>query len=268
MAWEKGGTMGKVYNVYFSGKGTTKAVAEALAREIGRETITCSLRENPILKNMVIPKGDMLLVSMPVYGGLIPRICVPMLEKLTGNGNAAVIAAVYGNRDYDDALIQMKDLLQARGFRVIGAGAFLAEHSIFPKVAADRPSEKDFTGVRIFAGRCRDIAADEGLYRGRELQVKGDPHYKTERKFGGVPFHPDGDRTCMACGTCAKVCPVHAISVDNFRETDTSLCISCGACIAACPAKARDYHGVAYKTASLAFQAKCAFHKEPEVFYI
>jgi len=40
---------------------------------------------------------------------------------------------------------------------------------------------------------------------------------------------------CTGCGTCADVCPVEAITVDDVAEVDPDLCIDCGACVDACP---------------------------------
>lgn len=260
--------MVRLHNIFFSAKGTVKKTAQIIAAEFQMETVEYNLLTEPLNKVTAIPAEDVVLVSMPVYGGLIPHLCVPMLEKLQSKGAAAVIVGVYGNRDYDDALIQMQQILETGGFQVIAAGAFIAQHSVFPKVAAERPSAQDMTAMRIFAGRCRDIQKDPALYKGKRLFVKGNADYKTERLFGGIPFHPDGDRTCADCGACAKVCPTGAINPKEPRNTDTDKCISCGACIHVCPTNARDYHSKTYKAAALAFQAKCAFYKEPEVFYI
>ena len=55
---------------------------------------------------------------MPVYGGFIPQVCAHMEKNLKGDYTPAVIAAVYGNRHYDDALLQMKDILTEQGFVV------------------------------------------------------------------------------------------------------------------------------------------------------
>lgn len=43
---------------------------------------------------------------------------------------------------------------------------------------------------------------------------------------------------CTACGACAEVCPVEAISVDDTAKVDRELCTGCGACVDECPVDA------------------------------
>lgn len=41
---------------------------------------------------------------------------------------------------------------------------------------------------------------------------------------------------CVACGTCAGVCPVSAISEAGAKfEIDEAACVSCGTCAGECP---------------------------------
>jgi len=44
---------------------------------------------------------------------------------------------------------------------------------------------------------------------------------------------------CIACGTCAGVCPVEAIKEgDDHYVIDADTCISCGSCAGECPVSA------------------------------
>ncbi len=43
---------------------------------------------------------------------------------------------------------------------------------------------------------------------------------------------------CTACGSCASVCPVEAIKVDDAAKVDPDTCIECGACVNECPCEA------------------------------
>ena len=254
-------------NIYFSAKGTTRTCAEWIASHLGLDSIEYNWLSPSQRKPLEISADDVLLFSMPIYGGFIPHLCAEQAKQLTGHGTPAIIAAVYGNRHYDNSLLQMKDLLEARGFEVIAAGAFLAEHSIFPTVGAGRPDEKDKAAMAEFAAKCRSLLGQPDLWQDRELQVPGTLGYDA-LSFKGVPFKPDGDEHCTGCGQCVKVCPQNAICVSDPRSTDNDLCISCGACISVCPTGARNYHQDAYPAAKAAFEEKCAAYRTPETFYI
>lgn len=43
---------------------------------------------------------------------------------------------------------------------------------------------------------------------------------------------------CVACGACAKVCPLSAITIFKglTAQVDASKCVGCGKCSLACPA--------------------------------
>lgn len=256
-----------LHNVFFSAKGTTKLCADCIADGLGLDRKDYDWLTASEPEKTVIPAEDVLLFSMPIYGGFIPKMCAERAASLEGSRTPAVIAAVYGNRHYDNSLLQMKDLLEKQGFAVIAAGAFLAEHSIFTTVAAGRPDEKDRAAMKAFAGECRRLLSRKELWENREIALPGNPDYDAS-SFKGVPFRPDGDEKCVNCGKCAEVCPKGAISRENPRETDAALCIACGACIRVCPGKARDYHGEAYLGARKGFEEKCAAYREPEMYYI
>lgn len=84
-----------------------------------------------------------ILLIAPVYAGRIPEMAAKLFSQIDGHGMKAIVAVVYGNRDYDDALLELADIAIADGFEVIGAGAFIAQHCIFPKVANGRPDSSD-----------------------------------------------------------------------------------------------------------------------------
>ncbi len=253
-----------LHNVYFSGKGTTKTCATTIRTAIGLESKPYPWHKNPPKGPIDIPAEDVLLLSMPVYGGFIPRICLPWVEQLKGHGGPAVIAAVYGNRHYDNALIQMKQLLEKQGFRVIAAGAFLAEHSIFTDVAKGRPDADDMAAMSAFGWQCARMLS--GDWKNAVLEVSGDPNFELpEQKPAGM--FPTGDDTCVNCRACADVCPGKAIQRAHPKETDPAKCIQCGACIAVCHTGSRQYHSAAWAERAPIFAEKCAEYRKPETFF-
>ena len=74
-----------LHNVYFSGKGTTKACADCIASEMGMEVKEHDwLTPAAVQEKIQIPAGEALLFSMPVYGGFIPHICAERVSTLEG----------------------------------------------------------------------------------------------------------------------------------------------------------------------------------------
>ena len=43
---------------------------------------------------------------------------------------------------------------------------------------------------------------------------------------------------CTACGRCAEVCPVEAITVDDVAKVNEEECTDCGNCVDECPVNA------------------------------
>ena len=50
---------------------------------------------------------------MPAFGGAAPQLALDRLSRIRGNGALCVIAAVYGNRAYEDTLVLLEDYAQA-----------------------------------------------------------------------------------------------------------------------------------------------------------
>ena len=262
-------SMALLHNIYFSAKETTKIYAELIGENLNIEMKMYDWFNTPCNNIIEIPQKDILLLSMPVYGGFIPKICVPMVEKLKGNSTPAIISAVYGNRHYDNALLQMKDTLTRQGFIIIAAGAFIAEHSIFPTVASGRPDKNDKIAVKEFAVNCKKILDNKDLLRNKtkEIKVPGIAGYDG-LSYTGVPFNPEGSEKCINCGECVKICPTKAINVNEPRKTNSDLCISCGACIRVCDVEARNYYDKLYKDVKKEFETKFSEYRNPEVYYI
>ena len=248
--------------VYFSPTGGTRKACLSLAMEMGKkvkDVDLCSLEGE-----YSFGPEDTVIVGVPVFGGRIPGYAAEKLTYLKGGGAAAVTAAVYGNRAFEDALLELADLLKSRRFVLAGAAAAVAQHSIFPAVAAGRPDAADIEKLHSFAAsaaeKIRLAAGPEDL---GEFPIPGNHPY---RKLTNVPMHPRATSACIQCGTCASVCPTGAIPLENGRITDRSLCISCTACIKACPVDARGFGGPVFAIGSKLFAHKCAQPRQPEFF--
>ena len=155
-----------VWAVYFSGTGTTERTVRSVAGELARMlSVPCRsfdfTRPQARQKELSFCERDLVVFGTPVYAGRVPNVLLPYLrEKVRGGGALAVPVVLFGNRNYDDALIELRDLLQADGFGCIAAGAFVGEHSFSRTLGAGRPDDRDMAGHPAFAreicGKSRD----------------------------------------------------------------------------------------------------------------
>lgn len=256
---------GKIGAVYFSPTRTTQkivgAVAETLAGRTGKETkeIDLTLPGGRGVANS-FGADDVLIFGFPVYGGRIPKFLAPELEKLRGEGTPAVVVAVYGNRDYDDALLEAVDILTANGFRAIAAGAFIGEHSYSFKLAAGRPDESDLAAAKRFAGQIADKLAAGSA---KAISVKGNRPYKDQ--MPDMPFLPKTKDSCTDCKLCARICPMGIISEEDPKIVKP-VCIACHACVKSCPVGAKYFDAERVAQAAAMLESKFAERKEPELF--
>ena len=97
--------------VYYSPTRTSQKVARAIAEGLGiarrQETdLTTDFRTDPIMV-----KDSICIVAAPVYGGLVAPAALERISRLRGENSVAIPVVVYGNRDYEDALVQLRDRL-------------------------------------------------------------------------------------------------------------------------------------------------------------
>lgn len=244
--------------IYFSATGTTATIAKAIGDGVGMEVdkfnITCGID-----RAIHIGNDTLAIFAMPVYSGRIPQIAIEYLKKFTGDATPAIVVCVYGNRDFDDALLELKEVVTSCNFRVVSAAAFIARHSIFPVVAADRPDAHDIADAQMFGRHTAELLSVDGKLG--ELKVKGNYPY---RAIASIPLCPKTSRKkCNSCGLCAKQCPAQAINIENPRKIDTTKCLLCAHCIAVCPKGAKHFGGLIYKLAKKSFAQKCAQWKTP-----
>lgn len=252
----------KMYEIYFSPTGGTKQVADILSSQWECEKVEIDLSNSKLcFQDYTIGKDDVCIVAAPVYGGRIPLMASANLSKIKGNGAKAAAVAVYGNRAYEDALLELKDDLEEAGFSCKAGVAAIAEHSIARQFAAGRPDEDDRKQLMLFAETIKGIFEDDDA-NGR-LNISGNYPYK---EYKVLPTVPETDGNCISCGLCAAVCPAGAIPADDPKATDKTRCISCMRCISVCPENARALSPVVLDKLAEKLMKVCSERRENELF--
>lgn len=251
----------KLYDIVFSPTGGTKKVADGLTGALEGDITTVDLTDSKQNFDAVsLTKEDVAVIAVPSYGGRVPAVAAERLGVVHGNGARAILVCVYGNRAYDDTLVEMEDAAKRAGFQVIAAVAAIAEHSIARQFAAGRPDALDAAQLSDFA---KQIQRKLSGVDSSEPAIPGNRPYK---KSGGVGMVPKATKECTNCGICAEKCPVQAIDRENPKKVDEKTCISCMRCIAVCPQDARKLNPVMLSAASLMLKKVCSERKECELF--
>lgn len=249
------------YKILFSPTGGTKRVVDILTGRLAENALTIDLCDRTMdFSGIDFTPEDLCVIAVPSYGGRVPGIAVQRLSQLKGDGAKAVLIAVYGNREFEDTLVELKDTLDAAGFVCVAAIAAVAEHSILPQFASGRPDAEDVQELEGYADTIRDRLSKDSL---PELIVAGNRPYKP---FKVLPMTPAANKSCIGCGICAKGCPVGAIPMDEPQTTDNDKCISCMRCIRVCPQNARRVNKLLLVGAQQKLKKACSIRKGNTLF--
>lgn len=252
----------KVFEFLFSPTGGTKRVSGAILNTFGEDVEIIDLTDGSVdFSGVAVGAEDVCVVSVPSYGGRVPAPTVSRLALVNGNGAKAILVAVYGNRHYDDTLLELQDVLKQAGFKPVAAIAAIAEHSVMNSFAAGRPDAQDLAELEAYAEKIW-AAVQNGQIQ-EELTVPGNRPYK---EYNGLPLKAAADEACGKCGMCVAQCPVGAIPAEDPSTTNNELCITCMRCIQICPNNARSINQqiVAAFTEKLA--PICSVRKNNELF--
>lgn len=250
----------RAHLIYFSPTFTSKRVAEAIVQGTGIKDVshTDLTRARPPKIN--ISADTLTIIAVPVYGGKVAPLAMERLERLRGEDTPVVLVAVYGNRAYENALVELDCFAARHGFNVIGAATFVGEHSYSTKahpISAGRPNADDLAMAATFGEEIVQKVLAAGGDCGRINPVDVSMIRKPKQPFtplmgffvkmvklrrSGIAF-PKAPTTnpqaCTGCGICVELCPNAAIEAGNECNTKAERCIKCCVCVKKCPKHAR-----------------------------
>lgn len=179
-----------------------------------------------------------------VHGARLPLLASERLSSvfsdLPKRKTAAVAVSVYGDIILGTALKQLVNLMAKNGFNVVGAGAFIGEHSMRKYTGAEagetegRPDEADLAVAKEFGALVRqkglngsdissikDIQSAKVPFKFKFVRTIGP---RARKRFLG-PIEVDANK-CSKCSACVKVCPVGCnpyLTISSFGSTEVEI---------------------------------------------
>ena len=110
-----------VYELYFSPTGGTKKAADLLTDALAPKAAQVNLTDSKTaFSDLALTAEDLAVIAVPSYAGRVPAVAVQRLAAVKGNGARAVLVCVYGNRAYEDTLVELADTAKEAGFLTVG----------------------------------------------------------------------------------------------------------------------------------------------------
>ncbi len=269
-----------VWAVYFSATGGTEKVVRAIARQLQGQldvplstydfTLPQARRSAP-----VFTAEDLVIFGTPVYAGRVPNVLLPYLSEIQGGGALAVPVVLYGNRAFEDALVELRNILRAGGFTPLAGCTFVGEHSFGSSLAGGRPNAEDLSTAEAFAGRI--LEALTALAAGGVLTPPAlpgndppQPYFRPTDAAGKFidirRVKPATSDDCIDCKWCAAHCPMGSIDYEDTKQI-TGICIKCNACVKGCPVGAKHFADPLFLFHRDDILSRYAFPpKQPELF--
>lgn len=257
-----------VHLVCFSPTRTTLKVLEAIGRGTGLKTEVTDVTPPEPAKWPKMGEDDLLAIGAPVYAGRLPVTATERFNRLRGNGGPAAVVAVYGNRAFEDALVELEDIVNGAGFTTVAGAAFIGEHSYHTAetpIAPGRPDGSDIARAEAFGKELRTFFDGISSADTVKLDLPGNRPYRDLVNHGPNAPATDAD-TCTRCGECVIACPAGAIPAKDPTTTDASRCIACAACVKVCPVDARAFDNPEMKKRVQRVAGLAAERREPETW--
>lgn len=253
-----------VHTIVLSPCGGTLKAAEAVARGIPLERRVHNHTRPDKRRALSCGPEELVIFGFPVYAGRVPGVAEAVFRNLSGRHTPAVLVAVYGNREFEGALLDLDRLARERGFQPVAASAAVAEHSLDSAVAAGRPDAADAAALADFGRQIYERLLAQPDLEAFPFEAPG--AYPEPRPSGGG-FRPVADpERCTACGQCVPACPVSAIPEDDPLQT-AETCIACAACLKVCPEEARAFPPAQAEPLQAWLRGVTAERKNPQFFF-
>ena len=97
-----------MFQIVFSPTGGTQKVVDLITSQWEDSVNKIDLADAELdYDTLSLGKDDAAVIAVPSYGGRVPALAVQRISKIRGNQARCVIVCVYGNRAYEDTLVEL-----------------------------------------------------------------------------------------------------------------------------------------------------------------
>jgi len=228
----------------FSSTGNSLTIARQIANRLGDCTIKSMTAEPP--EEPIGGPGESIGFVFPVFFIGLPRLVKRFIEKLAILEGTYCFAFINFGGDGVGTLGMLEDILKAKGVRLSYAdgvkmpGNFIVNYQAFApdviqKLMENAVKKTDEAAEMIANGQLQPVK------RNAKLISKILNHMYLYKGIAEWDEKFEATSKCNGCGTCAKVCPVKNIKMEDQHPVWQHQCERCVACIQWCPREAIEY---------------------------
>lgn len=229
---------------YFTGTGNSLAAAKKISAALKDCELVpiASLADSP---GRIVPAADRVGIVCPVYDAGLPVIVKEFAERLDIGAVPYVFGLITFGGMGISALHQLNSILLQSSRKKLDAAFCVKMPGNFPPVGIPPAGSKKEEILRRADADLAAIAVT--IQKGQTVPPGFSPLTSLLRLLLYPPFAKNVhtidnsfsvEDTCTACGTCAKVCPVGNIVMENDRPVFLHHCELCCACLHFCPVEA------------------------------
>ena len=232
---------GMIY--YFSGTGNSKWIAEELARRTGDEaqSIPQLLSDGPMA--VYAGKDASIGIVFPVYAWGAPLIVERFCRSITLAPGAYAYAVCSCGDEAGNAMRRLKKIFAYQGaWSIAMPNNYIIGYDVDSPELEQRKIDVAHVKLASISDAVLAHTCAYDVHEGAAAMVKTAlvrPMFNAFARFT-KPFFADDN--CNACGLCARICPIHAIALEDGKpQWVKRQCTQCMGCINRCPQRAIQY---------------------------
>ncbi|MFA0815245.1 MAG: EFR1 family ferrodoxin [Anaerofustis sp.] len=230
---------------YFSGTGNSKYIAELFCEKYDA---SCHSIEEDIDFAALISRTDTIGFCYPVYGSCVPRIMREFVTEHKGLLSEKKLIVFCTQLMFSgDGARALTDLLDADARRRV----LYAEHFFMPNNICNfalfriKNGEQNNAKLRKANKKtdrvCHDLKRGKRVLRGfgvlsHVIGLSQSKFFPAMESNSRNDVSIDSD--CIACGICARLCPMHNLELTEQGVSQKGNCTLCYRCVNACPKQA------------------------------